>query len=65
MGRTEEWDAGADPARGHDLVNADNAQAQGNPQLFQNNTVTVMQKVAGDLPKWLAAWRQITPIEVL
>lgn len=40
-----------------DLVNPDKAEAQGNPQLFQNNTARVMQDLIADLPKWLAAWR--------
>ena len=40
-----------------DLVNPDKAEAQGNPQLFQHNTIRVMENLIGDLPKWLAAWR--------
>ena len=40
-----------------DLVNPDQAEAQGNLQLFQENTVRVMQNLVADLPKWLAAWR--------
>lgn len=40
-----------------DLVNPDKAEAQGNLQLFQNNTGRVMQNLVDDLPKWLAAWR--------
>jgi len=40
-----------------DLVSPQKAEAQGNLQLFQDNTVRVMQKLIGDLPKWLAAWR--------
>ena len=40
-----------------DLVSRDKAEAQGNLQLFQNNTIRVMQNLIADLPKWLAAWR--------
>jgi nucleoside phosphorylase len=40
-----------------DLVSPEKAEAQGNLQLFQDNTVRVMQNLVGDLPKWLAAWR--------
>jgi len=40
-----------------DLVSAEKAEAQGNLQLFQDNTVRVMQDLVGVLPKWLAAWR--------
>jgi adenosylhomocysteine nucleosidase len=40
-----------------DLVSLDKAEAQGNLQLFQNNTIRVMQNLIADLPKWLAAWR--------
>jgi adenosylhomocysteine nucleosidase len=40
-----------------DLVSPDTAEAQGNLQLFQDNTVRVMRNLVGDLPKWLAAWR--------
>jgi adenosylhomocysteine nucleosidase len=40
-----------------DLVSPTQAEAQGNPQLFQDNTARVMQKLLGDLPAWLAAWR--------
>jgi adenosylhomocysteine nucleosidase len=40
-----------------DLVSPDKAEAEGNLQLFQDNTVRVMQNLVGDLPKWLAAWR--------
>jgi adenosylhomocysteine nucleosidase len=40
-----------------DLVSPTQAEAQGNLQLFQDNTARVMQKLIGDLPSWLAAWR--------
>jgi adenosylhomocysteine nucleosidase len=40
-----------------DLVSPDKAEAEGNLQLFQDNTVRVMRNLVGDLPKWLAAWR--------
>jgi adenosylhomocysteine nucleosidase len=40
-----------------DLVSPDKAEAQGNVQLFQSNTGSVMQNLVADLPKWLAAWR--------
>jgi adenosylhomocysteine nucleosidase len=40
-----------------DLVSRDKAEAQGNLQLFEDNTVRVMRKLVGDLPKWLAVWR--------
>lgn len=40
-----------------DLVSLDKAEAQGNLQLFQNNTIRVMQNLIADLPKWLRAWR--------
>ena len=40
-----------------DLVNANGAEAQGNPHLFQNNTSRVIQNLIADLPKWLAEWR--------
>lgn len=39
-----------------DLVSPDKAEAQGDLQLFQNNTGRVMQNLVADLPKWLAAW---------
>ena len=40
-----------------DLVSPERAEAQGNLQLFQDNTVRVMRNLIGGLPKWLAAWR--------
>jgi len=40
-----------------DLVSPDKAEAQGNLQLFQQNTVRVMQDLVHNLPQWLAAWR--------
>ncbi len=40
-----------------DLVSPAKAEAEGNLQLFQDNTVRVMQNLVGDLPKWLAVWR--------
>lgn len=40
-----------------DLVSPTKAEAQGNLQLFQDNTVRVMRNLVGDLPKWLAVWR--------
>jgi adenosylhomocysteine nucleosidase len=40
-----------------DLVSPAKAEAEGNLQLFQDNTVRVMQNLAGNLPKWLAVWR--------
>jgi adenosylhomocysteine nucleosidase len=40
-----------------DLVSGDKAEAQGNLQLFQDNTVRVMQDLVAALPKWLAVWR--------
>lgn len=40
-----------------DLVNSDNGEAHGNPQLFADNTIRVMRNLVGLLPKWLAAWR--------
>jgi adenosylhomocysteine nucleosidase len=40
-----------------DLVSPEKAEAQDNLQLFQDNTVRVMQNLVGALPKWLAAWR--------
>ena len=40
-----------------DLVSPTQAEAQGNLQLFQDNTARVMQELIGDLPSWLAAWR--------
>jgi hypothetical protein len=38
-------------------VSGDKAEAQGNLQLFQDNTVRVMQDLVAALPKWLAVWR--------
>ncbi len=40
-----------------DLVSPQKAEAQGNLQLFQDNTVRVMQNLVAALPKWLADWR--------
>jgi adenosylhomocysteine nucleosidase len=40
-----------------DLVSPEKAEAQGNLQLFQDNTARVMQNLIADLPKWLVAWR--------
>jgi adenosylhomocysteine nucleosidase len=40
-----------------DLVNPEKAEAEGNQQLFRDNTVRVMQNLIGDLAKWLAVWR--------
>jgi adenosylhomocysteine nucleosidase len=40
-----------------DLVSPEKAEAQGNLQLFQDNTDRVMRNLVADLPKWLAAWR--------
>jgi adenosylhomocysteine nucleosidase len=40
-----------------DLVSPENAEAQGNLQLFQDNTARVMRNLVGDLSKWLAVWR--------
>jgi nucleoside phosphorylase len=40
-----------------DLVSGEKAEAQGNLQLFQDNTVRVMQDLVAALPKWLAVWR--------
>jgi adenosylhomocysteine nucleosidase len=40
-----------------DLVSPQKAEAEGNVQLFQDNTVRVMKGLFADLPKWLAAWR--------
>jgi adenosylhomocysteine nucleosidase len=39
-----------------DLVSPEKAEAQGNLQLFQDNTVRVMQDLVAALPKWLAVW---------
>jgi adenosylhomocysteine nucleosidase len=39
-----------------DLVSPDKAEAQGNLQLFQDNTIRVMRSLLSDLPKWLAVW---------
>ena len=39
------------------LVKPSQAEAQGNLQLFQENTVRVMQDLVAALPKWLAVWR--------
>jgi adenosylhomocysteine nucleosidase len=40
-----------------DLVSRDKAEAQGNLQLFQDNTVRVIQDLVAALPKWIAVWR--------
>jgi adenosylhomocysteine nucleosidase len=40
-----------------DLVSPAKAEAEGNLQLFQENTARVMKSLIGDLPKWIAAWR--------
>jgi adenosylhomocysteine nucleosidase len=40
-----------------DLVSPEKAEAQGNLQLFQDNTVRVMRNLVAGLGKWLAAWR--------
>jgi adenosylhomocysteine nucleosidase len=40
-----------------DLVSPAKAEAQGNLQLFQDNTVRVMQNLIAALPKLLAVWR--------
>ena len=40
-----------------DLVSLDEAEAEGDLQLFENNTGRVMENLVADLPKWLAAWR--------
>ena len=40
-----------------DLVSPERAEAQGNLQLFQDNTTRVMQSLIAGLPAWLAVWR--------
>jgi adenosylhomocysteine nucleosidase len=40
-----------------DLVSPQKAESEGNLQLFQDNTVKVMQSLITALPKWLAEWR--------
>jgi len=40
-----------------DLVSPEKAEAQGNLQLFQENTARVMRDLLAALPAWLAAWR--------
>jgi adenosylhomocysteine nucleosidase len=40
-----------------DLVSSSKAEAEGNLQLFQDNTVRVMQDLIAALPKWLQVWR--------
>jgi adenosylhomocysteine nucleosidase len=40
-----------------DLVSPVKAEAEGNLQLFQDNTLRVMQTLLSGLPKWLATWR--------
>ena len=44
-----------------DLVSPEKAEAQGNLQLFQDNTVRVMQDLVAALPKWLAVWEVQIP----
>jgi len=39
------------------LVSPEKAEAEGNLELFQTNTVRVMQSLVRDLPKWLAIFR--------
>jgi len=39
-----------------DLVSPERAEAQGNFQLFQENSVRVMRTLVDDLPKWMEAW---------
>jgi adenosylhomocysteine nucleosidase len=40
-----------------DLVTPNHAEAQGNLQLFAENTIRVIENLVDDLPKWLAVWR--------
>lgn len=40
-----------------DLVSPQKAEAEGNLQLFQENTARVMRALVADLPQWLAVWR--------
>ena len=40
-----------------DLVSADKAEAQGNPELFATNAARVMRQLLHDLPLWIAALR--------
>jgi len=40
-----------------DLVSPEKAEAEGNLQLFQENTARVMRALVADLPRWLAVWR--------
>jgi adenosylhomocysteine nucleosidase len=40
-----------------DLVSPGRAEAEGNLQLFQDNTDRAMRSLVGDLSKWLAVWR--------
>ena len=40
-----------------DLVGPEKAEAEGNLELFQTNTVRVMQSLIRDLPKWVALFR--------
>ena len=40
-----------------DLVGPDKAEAEGDPQLFQNNAAIVMQNLVAFLSKWLVVWR--------
>jgi len=40
-----------------DLVSPEKAEAQNNIELFQDNTVRVIQNLVGVLPRWLAAYR--------
>ena len=60
MGRPQECAACTNPAWVTDLVNADSSEAQGNLQLFQNNTSRVIRNLIGDLPKWLAEFRVLS-----
>jgi len=43
--------------RGVTLVGPDQAKAEGDPQLFQDNAALVMQNLVADLPHWLLVWR--------
>jgi adenosylhomocysteine nucleosidase len=40
-----------------DLVNPNRAEAEGNLQLFENNTDRVMRQLIAGLPGWIAGWR--------
>jgi adenosylhomocysteine nucleosidase len=39
-----------------DLVNLQTAEAQGAPQLFQENARVVMHRLLSDLPAWISSW---------